>query len=462
MKFYRISILLNNNNSNNNFKDNHFYNGANVYNNLYNDYFRRKNKKEEMKNNMLSNESELYSFSPLINKSGYITFGPNNAKSLSTNNPYKLRYDTYMKNNPYQKYSEFIDNYPSGRKTSTEKNNYYSNYFDKYNNNPYYKNNQSQTHFNSSNIKKKFRSHEISNLIKTDYGFYNPKRKRKKIRLNNVNDINSKISEYLNDFHNNNKRINSYNFMNNANNDLYPIKIDKNNNKNRGSKYEISSIAKERLYNSSNKKNKIFDKFSDIKSNNKSKGKLSDSRNQKKYNNINLNYNNKKDNNDKYKKNNERIYNKSNDYFYVFNKENRSKTNKNSNANISQKNSNLSLNPSSLGVDQIKTFYTNKPNNLNIAGGITSNVNSASERMLDTQYHFLSGLKMTSGEVNEYFYDFNNVKKGDKNDEILSLQSLNDSKMKELANRYLSEEDDSTEKYQMNNIIYNKKKFNVK
>ena len=34
--------------------------------------------------------------------------------------------------------------------------------------------------------------------------------------------------------------------------------------------------------------------------------------------------------------------------------------------------------------------------------------------------------------------------------------------MMELANRYLSEEDDSTEKYQMNNIIYNKKKFNVK
>jgi hypothetical protein len=251
--------------------------------------------------------------------------------------------------------------------------------------------------------------------------------------------------------------------MNNTNNDLYPIKIDKNNNKNRGSKYEISNTAKERLYNSSNKKNKIFDKFSNTNSNNKYKAKLSNSKNQKKYNNINLNYNNnKKDNDDKYENNNERIYNKSNDYFYVFNKENHSKTNKNSNANISQKNSNLSLNPSSLGVDQLKTFYTNKPNNINIAGGIASNVNSASERMLDTQYHFLNGLKMTSGEVNEYFYDFNNDKKGDKSDEILSLQSLNDSKMMELANRYISEEDDSTEKYQMNNIIYNKKKFNFK
>ena len=108
----------------------------------------------------------------------------------------------------------------------------------------------------------------------------------------------------------------------------------------------------------------------------------------------------------------------------------------------------------------MKTYYTNKKktsnNNLNKGN---SNINSASPRPLDTQYHFLSGLKMTSGEVNEYFYDFNS-KKGNKNYDqksVQSLQSLSDSKMLELANHYLSEED-SVEKYQMNNIIYNKKK----
>ncbi len=57
---------------------------------------------------------------------------------------------------------------------------------------------------------------------------------------------------------------------------------------------------------------------------------------------------------------------------------------------MSQKNSNISLNPSSLGVDQMKAYYTNKPNNINVGNGLTSNVNSASERMVDTQYHFLN------------------------------------------------------------------------
>ena len=34
--------------------------------------------------------------------------------------------------------------------------------------------------------------------------------------------------------------------------------------------------------------------------------------------------------------------------------------------------------------------------------------------------------------------------------------------MMELANHYLSEEDNSEENYQMNNIIYHRKKHNVK
>ena len=144
----------------------------------------------------------------------------------------------------------------------------------------------------------------------------------------------------------------------------------------------------------------------------------------------------------------------SNDYFYTFGKDNKIK-NKNNNTDLSQKNSNKSLNPSSLGVEHMKTFYTNKQGN-----GVISNINTASDRMLDTQYHFLGGLKMASGEVNEYFYDFNNNKKSnrDKNDDVQSLQSLSDSKMLEIANMYLSDEENSVENYQMNNIIYNKKK----
>ena len=175
-----------------------------------------------------------------------------------------------------------------------------------------------------------------------------------------------------------------------------------------------------------------------------------------------IKYNNNKKKNEEEDKNNKIIYNESKDYFYSFNNKNNNK-----NADLSKKNSNASLNPSSLGLDQLKTFYTNKPKttttNNNAAN---SNINSASSRMLDTQYHFLNGLKMMSGEINEYFYDFNSKRGGkdksedQKNDE--SLQSLSDSKMMEIANHYLPEEDDSIENYQMNNIIYNRKKHNIK
>jgi hypothetical protein len=132
--------------------------------------------------------------------------------------------------------------------------------------------------------------------------------------------------------------------------------------------------------------------------------------------------------------------------------------------NKSKNNSNASLNPSSVGM---KTFYTNKPitTNNNIGTGVGSNINSASSRKLDAQNHFINGLRMTSGEVNEYFYDFNKKDSNDKNDDqktTQSLQSLSDSKMLELANYYINEKDDSTENYQMNNVVYNKKKHKIK
>ena len=122
------------------------------------------------------------------------------------------------------------------------------------------------------------------------------------------------------------------------------------------------------------------------------------------------------------------------------------------------------MNPSSVGK---KTYYTNKPvtTNNNIGTGATSNINSASSRKFDTKHHFLKGLRMTSGEVNEYFYDFNKKDYKDNNDDqktTQSLQSLSDSKMLELANYYIKEEDDSTENYQMNNVVYNKTKHNIK
>lgn len=448
MKFYMISVLLNND-SYVRYKENRFNNNNDIYNNLYNDYFFRKYKKENMKNDMLYNESERYTFSPLINKSGYVTFAPNNLNNLGGYKPYYPKYESYMKKGPYQNYSNFADKYPLDRRNTYTETNLYSNNFDKFNN-LYNRNNHTQDHINNSTlndyIKNTFRNNKINRLNKTDYGFYNPKKKHKNITLNNFDNINSKISEYLNNFNNNNRRI--------------------NNNRKSSNKYDNNKNNNESIYTSYFRKSNKMDNFYNNKSNNKNNKRLNYSTNPKNTdnnstkNNIN-NYFNRDD------KSNKKIFSKSKEYFYTFNKENKNKNknqaNKNMNMNMSQKNSNISLNPSSLGVDQLKTYYTNKPNNINIGNGLTSNVNSASERMMDTQYHFLNGLKMASGEVNEYFYDFNTKKsKLDKNDDILSLQSLNDSKMMELANRYLSEEEDSTEKYQMNNIIYSKKKYTNK
>ena len=127
-------------------------------------------------------------------------------------------------------------------------------------------------------------------------------------------------------------------------------------------------------------------------------------------------------------------------------------------------NSNKSLNPSSLsGVDQLKTNYTIYPKNNNIKSGnnILSNVNSVSSRINDTNNnsHFLNGIKMISG-VNEYYYDLNNGNnKQNSNKGDVSIQSISDSKILELAGKYVNDEDNSEENYQMNNIIYNKKKY---
>ena len=71
---------------------------------------------------------------------------------------------------------------------------------------------------------------------------------------------------------------------------------------------------------------------------------------------------------------------------------------------------------------------------------------------------------MISG-VNECFYDFNHKDNNNKNNihrDELSMQSLSDSKMMELASKYATEDDNSSENYQMNNILYNKKKYKNK
>ena len=448
MRFYKNTILLRFKGS----RGNQWVNNRKIYNKLYNDYSIRNLKKENMKKNRFYSQSELYPFSPLINQSGYTTsYTPNNR----INTPRSSRYNSHRRNNPvnqnWDPNSEYIPLWK--RNTLTEGNLYNNKNPNKFKDNNFFANNDFNNNdniirgypndylYNSKFIKPSYSKKNILN--NTDYGFYNPNNnhtnkrnnRNKNIYSNKDDEINNQISQYLNNFRDNNNKIAVFS----------PKKRTKSSNKfMKGNQFDISGQEKD---NESPYNTNIDNYF------NKKGGK-------KNVNSVNKNnIKNKSKNNNKKNKDesNKKIYNDSKDYFYTFNKEN----NKNSvkNNNNSKKNSNASLNPSSLGG---KTFYTNRPmttnNNLNTGNGVLSNINSASSRMLDTQYHFLNGLKMTSGEVNEYFYDFNNNRRGENDEQktTQSLQSLSDSKMLELANYYLNEEDDSAENYQMNNVVYNK------
>ena len=489
MKFYRILEIL----KSKEIKSNIFSSNRRSYGNLYNNYTIKNSKKENIRMNQLFNESALYPFSPLINESGYITFRPNNHRNST---PYTTRHSFYNKNNPTnQKFSSHINPFLMEKNFITENSKLNSPYHT-YNGFGNYMNYNKNEDYPGNNYSLTNRDNRFGNSKRNIYGFYRPiskthnKYKNKNKYLTQNEDINTKITEYLNNFENNKKKINlldpnkSNTFMNNS--DFYSKRRYKsNNNINNRSNYDIIDQGKGIFTNNNDNSNIINNKkigeienYFNKKNNNKYKNnfKLNKERlsfkknhnnsNNNKVNNSAIKYSkNKYNQNNNEDKNNNKIYNDSKDYFYSFNKENNNNY-LNNNKGASKKNSNASLNPSSLGFDHMKTFYTNNKknsnNNVNIAN---SNINSASSRMMDTHYHFLNGLKMMSGEVNEYFYDFNSSKKGKNDDErsVQSLQSLSDSKMLQLAQHYLSEEDeDSVENYQMNNILFNRKKHNIK
>ena len=488
MKFYRITEILKFREN----KANIWANNRKIYNRLYKGSNIRNSKKKSIKMNHFYSQSELYPYSPIINHSGYITFSPNNGgiPSINTN-----RYDLYKKNYPInKKYSTLSDYYSLGRNMMTD-NNLYNNKIPNIltdnndNNNDNIINGYPNDYLNNIRVKKPGNFNKKF-LIRTDNDFFSPyyTNRNRNIYSNRDDKINNQISEYLNNFNDNKRKLDLYNKNNNqinSSND-YPIKKRNKSNINlsKKSKYDLSgkrfqlNKINESPYKTNYQDSKVDNYFN--KRSNKNINNISRTNNNslnfkksqdKKNNNIkyNLKYNSRKKIGQDDDKNNKKIYNDSKDYYYSFNKENNDNNNINKNVN-SKKNSNVSLNPSSLGVDHMKTFYTNKPigtnNNLNIGNGVASNINSASSRMLDTNYHFLNGLKMATGEINEYFFDFNSNKRSkDKSDDqktVQSLQSLSDSKIMELANYYITDESDSVENYRMNNVVFNKKKHHIK
>ena len=223
MKFYKNTILLRFKGS----KGIQWENNRKIFNRLYNDYSIRNLKKENMKKNRFNSQSELYPFSPLINQSGYTTSFTPNAK---INSPNSTRFSSYRKSNPINQNWDTNSEYnPLWRRNTLTEGNLYGNknpnkftdynYFtnNDYNNNdniiPGYPNDYL---YNSKLKKPGYFNKNILN--KTDYGFYTPnnnsKNRRNKrnrnIYSNKDDEINNQISQYLNNFRDNNKKLNEY------------------------------------------------------------------------------------------------------------------------------------------------------------------------------------------------------------------------------------------------------------
>ena len=448
MKLLSIISLLRN-------KSKNIYNNK-TFNKLFNDYNLMNKKKENMKINYLRNESKLYPFSPKIENGGIISF---TNKKNNYQEPFLINNfcRTFYKNDKEPLNQMFFSfnnqNNKNGRNRINENdifngddNNYYFNNFsesDKNNNNylyyDYFRNNKANP----------------INLKESSYKFHNNKAIISSLHNKNIN---KQISEYLKNFQLKREKINpiNSNYLN------YNKELNKNRTKNSKYRFNKESFSntinykRENLFNKSNKneinsrnKNERFNtSIKDIKS--KSIFKINNE------NKIEYKNKNKKINNNRI------IYSNSQNYLNNVSKKNNNIKENNQSKNIY---SNKSLNPSSLGADQTKTLDSNNrrnsKNNIKSTNALISNLNSASSRINDINKHFLKDLRIISG-VNEGFYDINKNYNKNKYNADLSLQSLSDSKIMELANKYANEEDNSSENYKMNNIIHNKKKHKNK
>ena len=426
MKFVLIVFILKTKNK----SPNGYVPNNNIFNKLFNDYILINKKKDNTKLNYFRNESKLYPFSPKID-SRFLTFSPRNTirnESLGINNIGSSSYYNDQLNLNKQ-LSFFLDkNYRNKRNINED---IFSNDINMIHNSNNFSENSK---INDNTQYNTLRNIHYRNPINLKYMSYKLPKNGKNISSGKNKNINKQISEYLKDF----ERIKIYkenrvskNILNPNHNDYLSFNKDFRKAKKNESKY-IPYYRN--LYNNNIRKN-LFNKYNENKI-----GYMTERERlsfiQK--NRPNSSYMNKKNNS-----------------------ENKNKDNKNILKNMY---SNKSLNPSSLGADQTKTFYTNKQrysNNNNIKSGdiLTSNINSASSKINEPNTHFLTGLKMISG-VNKCFFDFNN--KNDEKRNELSMQSLSDSKMFELAGKYIGDDENSSENFHMYNVIHSKKTQKIK
>ena len=359
------------------------------FNKLYNDYISLSKKKDNMKINYFRNQSKLYPFSPRNNKRNLVTFSHSTIKkNLEPSN-----------NTNFSKTYYFSESIPLNKKfrnifNKNVKNGRNSSLDSEY----YFLNNYSENDKSNDMLFKNYKN-KMNNPIDLKHSFYKFPYQRN-INSSRMNqDINKQMIEFIKD--------NKNDYLNKNINSIF--------NKNKKSLMSMNKEGKiDNLFNKSNRREMSLKKEADL---------------------LNLIYKGNSNSPIRFINNNKN------------NIKNRNKGNKEKKAYSSNK----SLNPSSVGIDQTKTFYTNN----NIKSNNTLKYNNSSSI---PNTHYLLGLKVSSG-FNECFYDINKENKIKNNKNELSMQSLSDSKMMELASKYITEEDNSSENYYMNNIIHNKKKY---
>jgi hypothetical protein len=138
---------------------------------------------------------------------------------------------------------------------------------------------------------------------------------------------------------------------------------------------------------------------------------------------------------------------------------------KGSTSSINNNSNNSNTQSNNLGIHRVSTNYSIGPGGqYTIKDQIKINNNSKFDAKSKESKKSLNNLKYSAnleithdilGEIQRDSFD----KKSNSNSNRISLQSLNDSKILELAGHYL-EDDSSTDNYQMNTVIHNKKEFN--
>ena len=306
--------------------------------------------------------------------------------------------------------------------------------------------------FNPFNSRKKIQykniNREILNHLYENNFMNNHNLRKKDFRFNNNknkdNNINNNYHSNYNYNSNNNKKSNKKNILG-MNTERKPIKkysIFNNNNLN----YDDKNINKSRDYLFPNKQNDNEAPYNKILFN---KGLISSS-------NFSL------INNQKIKIPINKDIKKIEKSTSMVNNSNNSNTQSN-NAGLNHVSTNYSVGPgghsyySSNRDSQIKN---NNDKNKNKTDNSINKKNKNNKNQINSKAPI--PLQISAGIVDEYFRDSIGKKSSNNSNNSsnrISLQSLSDSKMMELAGNYKLGEESSSDNYQMNNVIHNKKQF---